>query len=142
MVKNKFDFKRFKKCFIEGLKDPMIIILFICNIGLLIINLPESQIEIDTIFVFATILCVLTINAITSYKEVVYGAETENEILVTYFIRKCPFCNGDTKLVKDNTIIDHPAYQVRCKNIDCAVRPKTNWFNDKMEAVERWNRRY
>ena len=120
----------------------MIIILFVCDIGLLIIDFIESQITVDTLFVFLTFLCVLTVNAITSYKEVAYSPETENEILVTYFIKKCPFCNGDIKLVEDNTIIDHPAYQIRCKNIECAIRPKTNWFSDKMEAIERWNRRY
>ncbi len=66
----------------------------------------------------------------------------EKEINTDCEIKNCPFCNGKTKLVEDKTIKDIPSFQIRCANIDCAIRPKTNWFTDKFEAIKRWNRRY
>ena len=56
-------------------------------------------------------------------------------------LKPCPFCGGEAKL-QDTTYGNNiSAYVVRCKNIDCDIRPATSYFRLKKEAIERWNRR-
>ena len=57
-------------------------------------------------------------------------------------LKKCPFCGGEPKIVEDNAIENIPQYQIRCKNISCTIRPKTNWGIDKTEVLTHWNNRY
>lgn len=57
-------------------------------------------------------------------------------------LKKCPFCGGEAKVVEDNIIEGCPQYQVRCKNISCTIRPKTNWGSDRQEVIGHWNNRY
>lgn len=56
-------------------------------------------------------------------------------------LKPCPFCGGVAKVTEDNTIENIPQYQIRCKNISCTIRPKTNWCIDKTEALTHWNTR-
>ena len=56
-------------------------------------------------------------------------------------LKKCPFCGGEAKIVRDNSIVNYPQYQVRCKNISCTIRPKTNWGSDRQEIIGHWNNR-
>lgn len=51
-------------------------------------------------------------------------------------IKNCPFCGAEPKSVEDNR-----NYRVRCKNIACAIRPKTDWYMRKEDAIVAWNRR-
>lgn len=56
-------------------------------------------------------------------------------------LKSCPFCGGEAKL-QDTTYGNNiSAYVVRCKNIECNVRPTTNWFRLRKDAIEMWNRR-
>jgi len=56
-------------------------------------------------------------------------------------LKKCPYCGGEAKIIEDNTIVEYPQYQIRCKNVACTIRPKTNWHVDKQEAIKHWNNR-
>ena len=56
-------------------------------------------------------------------------------------LKPCPFCGREAKIVDDTTIMYIPQYQIRCKNISCTIRPKTNWCVDKSEAIRHWNTR-
>lgn len=53
-------------------------------------------------------------------------------------LRRCPFCGGEAKIVFAE---EYKQWRIRCKNIDCDVRPSTSWFNNEEEAIDRWNRR-
>lgn len=53
-------------------------------------------------------------------------------------LRRCPFCGGEAKIVFAE---EYKQWRIRCKNIDCDIRPSTSWFNNEEEAIDRWNRR-
>lgn len=53
---------------------------------------------------------------------------------------RCPFCDGEAKLC-DASSGTNGRYRVRCKEISCTLRPKTEWYETKDEAIRHWNHR-
>ena len=54
----------------------------------------------------------------------------------------CPFCGGEAKVVTEfNRIHSRTEYRVRCKAINCTLRPKTEFHEIKDEAIRHWNTR-
>lgn len=54
-------------------------------------------------------------------------------------LKPCPFCGGEAKVIFSRTT--EVQWKVRCKSVDCDVRPTTSWFIEKEDAIDRWNRR-
>ena len=57
----------------------------------------------------------------------------------------CPFCGGEAKVVYDS-ILNRQGEQraivlIRCEELNCTVRPKTQWHISEEEAIEHWNTR-
>lgn len=60
-------------------------------------------------------------------------------------LRPCPFCGGEAKVEYDS-IPNRQGEQmgivlIRCKELNCTIRPKTQWHISKGEAIEHWNTR-
>ena len=56
-------------------------------------------------------------------------------------LKPCPFCGAEPIVVDDNANKNRPQHLIRCKNISCTIRPKTDWYADKSEVVKHWNTR-
>lgn len=54
-------------------------------------------------------------------------------------IKACPFCGGEAKIIHADDVT--LPYRIRCKNINCDVRPSTTWFKHKEDAITKWNTR-
>lgn len=54
-------------------------------------------------------------------------------------LKPCPFCGGEAKIIHANDVT--LPYRVRCKNINCDVRPSTTWFKYEEDAITKWNTR-
>lgn len=55
-------------------------------------------------------------------------------------LRKCPFCGGKADIVQISWC---RLFSARCVDEyhNCKVIPETQYFSDKQEAIEAWNRR-
>lgn len=53
----------------------------------------------------------------------------------------CPFCGGEAKVCNGSNEIVGSQYLVRCKGLNCTLRPKTEWHETLDEAVRHWNTR-
>ena len=47
----------------------------------------------------------------------------------------CPFCGREAK-INDASSKRHGRYRVRCKEINCTIRPNTEWHESLDEAIE------
>lgn len=56
-------------------------------------------------------------------------------------LKKCPFCGGEAKICDGSNDIVGSQYEIRCKEINCAIRPKTEWHISLEEAISHWNNR-
>jgi hypothetical protein len=60
-------------------------------------------------------------------------------------IERCPWCNGsvdiDKILLTEHTSDNCTAgmYEITCSNENCLVRPSSQAFSDKKEAIHAWN---
>lgn len=54
-------------------------------------------------------------------------------------LKPCPFCGGEAKIIHANDVT--LPYRIRCKNINCDVRPSTTWFKYEEDAITKWNTR-
>lgn len=57
-------------------------------------------------------------------------------------LKPCPFCGSNP--IIDKYIPPQPhsvAYAVQCVNINCAVRPITDYCKDRKFIIKQWNRR-
>lgn len=52
------------------------------------------------------------------------------------FLFNCPFCGCDAELVADGDGV-----YVGCKNSECLIKPITDTYQTKRDAVRAWNRR-
>lgn len=55
-------------------------------------------------------------------------------------LKSCPFCGGKADIVQISWC---RLFSVRCVDEyhNCKVIPETQYFSDKQEAIEAWNRR-
>ena len=51
-------------------------------------------------------------------------------------LKPCPFCGGGAKLISRGGL-----HYVVCYIKTCHIVPRTNWYKEKNEAIEAWNRR-
>lgn len=51
----------------------------------------------------------------------------------------CPFCGQESILCYNPKI---KKYKVYCDNINCDIQPETIWFDNPLDPVEVWNKRY
>lgn len=65
--------------------------------------------------------------------------EVQNKLL------NCPFCGGEAKIVYDSAPNKQgkqmAIVRVRCKGLNCTLRPTTEWHETKEEATRHWNTR-
>ena len=54
---------------------------------------------------------------------------------MTEKLKPCPFCGNEAEFD------EWKIFCIRCLNGDCDIKPQTDWFNTKEEAIEAWNRR-
>lgn len=54
-------------------------------------------------------------------------------------IKICPFCGKSAKLISIGGINFKPCFQVACNNESCFVMPRTDVFDTKEEAINKWN---
>ena len=55
---------------------------------------------------------------------------------------KCgPFCGGEAKICNGSNDIVGKQFLIRCKEINCTIRPKTDWHTSLEEAMKHWNTR-
>lgn len=59
----------------------------------------------------------------------------------THDLKPCPFCGGEAYICKENIPYHPTLYAVDCGNDKCLVDPSTEFYEDKEEAIEAWNRR-
>ena len=55
-------------------------------------------------------------------------------------LKKCPFCGAEAEL-EGVYMFGATVWFVNCTNPDCEVRPGTNHYDTKEEAVRAWNKR-
>ena len=53
----------------------------------------------------------------------------------------CPFCGGEAKVCNGSNEIVGNQYLIRCKGLNCTLRPKTEWYESLDEAARHWNTR-
>ena len=55
-------------------------------------------------------------------------------------LKPCPWCNGIADVIFE-LATESPGYMVICPSTDCPVRPRTNHYAEKVEAIAAWNKR-
>ena len=56
-------------------------------------------------------------------------------------LKCCPFCGGEAKICNGSNDIVGKQFLIRCKEINCTIRPKTDWHTSLEEAIKHWNTR-
>ena len=58
-----------------------------------------------------------------------------------YILKPCPFCGGQATV--DVCVMPHSPtfYAVECNNINCPVKPATDYCKDKAFIIKKWNER-
>lgn len=56
-------------------------------------------------------------------------------------LKCCPFCGGEAKICNGSNVIVGNQFLIRCKEINCTIRPKTDWHTSLEEAIKHWNTR-
>lgn len=56
-------------------------------------------------------------------------------------LKCCPFCGGEAKICNGSNDIIGKQFLIRCKEITCTIRPKTDWHTSLEEAIKHWNTR-
>ena len=69
--------------------------------------------------------------------EILNGPEEVSEIKLL----PCPFCGGEAVVCNGSNEIVGNQYLIRCKGLNCTVRPKTEWYESLDEATRHWNTR-
>jgi Lar family restriction alleviation protein len=56
-------------------------------------------------------------------------------------LKPCPFCGETPELEAFIDRFNRIKYGVECHGEDCEINLFTDWYADKKEAIEAWNRR-
>lgn len=65
----------------------------------------------------------------------------QNKESKNVLLRNCPFCGGEVEVEQFIDSHKRVKFGIECKNYDCDVNTFTDWYADKHEAIEAWNRR-
>ena len=56
-------------------------------------------------------------------------------------LKQCPFCGEIPTVEQFVNLLKQVKFRIECKNYDCDVNTFTDWYADKYEAIQAWNRR-
>lgn len=53
----------------------------------------------------------------------------------------CPFCGGEAEIIEEGFLAEPDYFMIRCKDKNCTMRPKTDFYKDKSKVISFWNTR-